>query len=50
MPELGPGYGVERVDVGPHTLKEENKGGDWMKQWLMIQNFKALNAMYRKNV
>ena len=24
-PELGPGYGVERVSVGPHTLNEGNK-------------------------
>ena len=32
--EWGPGYGVERVSVGPHTLKEGNKRGDWMKQWL----------------
>ena len=29
-------------------LKEENKRGDWMKQWLMIQNFRALDTMYRK--
>ena len=46
--ELGPGEGVERVSVGPHTLKEGNKRGDWLKQWLMIQNFTALNTMYRK--
>ena len=46
--ELGPGIGVERVSVGTHTLKEENKRGDWMKQWLMMQNFVALNTMYRK--
>ena len=46
--ELGPGYGVERVSVGPHSLKEWNKRGDRMKQWLMIQNFTALNTMYRK--
>ena len=24
-----------------------NKTGDWMKHWLMIQNFTALNKMYR---
>ena len=45
---MGPEFGVERVSVGPHTLKEGNKRGDWMKQWLMIQNFAALNTMYRK--
>ena len=44
----GIGPVVERVSVGPHTLKEGNKRGDWMKQWLMIQNFTALNTMYRK--
>ena len=47
--ELGPGVDVERVSVGPHTLKEGIKRGDWMKQWPMIQNFTALNTMYRKN-
>ena len=46
--ELGPGDGVERASVGPHTLKEGNKRGDWLKQWLMIQNFTALNTMCRK--
>ena len=46
--ELGPGIGVERLSVGPHTLKETNKRGDWMKQWLMLQKFVALNTMYRK--
>ena len=25
MPNLGPEYGVERVSVGPHTLKEGNE-------------------------
>ena len=48
--ELGPGNGVERVTVGPHSLIEWNKRGDWMKQWLMIQNFTALNTMYRKTL
>ena len=28
--ESGPGFGVERVSVGPHTLKEGNKRGDWI--------------------
>ena len=36
------------VAVGSHTLKESNKRGDWMKQWLMMQKFVALNTMYRK--
>ena len=46
--ELGPGIGIERVSVGPRTLQESNKRGDWMKQWLMSQKFVALNTMYRK--
>ena len=44
-------HGMEvHVSVLDHTytLKEENKRGDWMNQWLMIHNFTALNTMYRK--
>ena len=26
--DLGPGIGVERVSVGPHTLKESNRRGE----------------------
>ena len=48
--EKGPGYGVERVTVGPHTHKEGHKRGDWMKHWLMLQNFTALNTMDRKTL
>ena len=29
--ELGAGCGIGRLCVGPYTLKESNKGGDWMK-------------------
>ena len=39
--ELGPGIGVERVSVGPHTLRESNKRGNWMKQWLMLQKIRC---------
>ena len=46
--ELGPRYGVERASVGPHTLNEGNKRGDWLKHWLMPHNFTALNTMYKK--
>ena len=46
--ELGPGIGIERLSVGPHTFKESNRRGDWVKQWLMLQKFVALNTMYRK--
>ena len=42
--ELGLGVGIERLCVGPYTLKGSNKRGDWMKQWLMIQNFVAFNT------
>ena len=46
--ELGLGIGIERLSVGPCTLKESNKRGDWMKQWLVMQRFVALNTMYSK--
>ena len=46
--ELGPGYGTECTSVGKHTLNGENKRGDWVKHWLTLQNFTALNMMYRK--
>ena len=45
--ELGPGYGVERVSVGSHTLKEENERGDWMKQWLMYRKTFGKQPTYR---
>ena len=32
--ELGSGYGVERVSVGPHTLEEGNKRVDWIEKRL----------------
>ena len=48
--ELGPGQGTECTSVGRHTLNGGNKGGDWMKHWLMLQNFTAFNTMYRKNL
>ena len=46
--ELGPSIGIELTSVGQHTLKEANKRGDWMKQWLMTQKLVALNTIYRK--
>ena len=48
--ELGPGCGTECTSVGKHTLNGANTRGDWMKHWLMLQNFTALNTMYRKNL
>ena len=46
--ELGPGIGIERLSVGPHTLKQSNSRGDWLK-WLMLQKCIAFNTMYSKN-
>ena len=39
--ELGPDFGTE-------SLNEGNKRGDWMKHWMMLQGYTALNTMYRK--
>ena len=47
--ELRPGIGIERFSVGPHAL-ESNRRGDWLKLWLMLQKFVALNMMYRKHL
>ena len=46
--ELGLGHGNECTCVGMYTLNEGNKRRDWMKHWLMLQGYTALNAMYRK--
>ena len=46
--ELGPGHGTKCTSVGRYTLNEGNKRGDWMKHWLMLQDYTALNTMYRK--
>ena len=46
--ELGLGHGNECISVGRYTLNEGNKRGDWMKHWLMLQGYTALNTMYRK--
>ena len=48
--ELRPGIGIERFSVGMHTLNESNSRGDWLKQWLMLQKFVALNTMYKKTL
>ena len=45
---LGPGNGTERKSVGRYTLNEGNKRGDWLKSWLMLQDYTALNTMFRK--
>ena len=46
--ELGPGHGNECNSVDRYTLNEGNKRGDWMKHWMMLQGYTALNTMYRK--
>ena len=46
--ELGPGKGAECKSVGKYTLNESNKRGDWLKSWLMLNDYSALNTMFRK--
>ena len=46
--ELGPGRGTECKSVGKYTLNESNKRGDWLKIWLMLNDYSALNTMCRK--
>ena len=43
-------HGTECISVGRYTLNEGNKRGDWMKHWLMLQDYTALNTMYRKTL
>ena len=46
--ELGPGEGTECKSVGRYTLNESNKRGDWLKSWLMLNDYSALNTIFRK--
>ena len=46
--EMGPGHGTECSGVGRYTLNEGNKRSDWMKHWLLLQDYTSLNTMYRK--
>ena len=46
--ELGPGKGTERKSVGRYTVNEGKKRGDWLKSGLMLQDYTALNTMFRK--
>ena len=46
--ELGLGKGTECKSVGKYTLNESNKSGDWLKSWLMLNDYSALNTMFRK--
>ena len=47
--ELGPGNGTERKSVGRYTLNEGNKRGDWLKNWLMLQDYTALQHDVQKD-
>ena len=47
--ELGSGCGGGRTSVGPHTLNVGSKKGDWLKHWLMLQNFTALKHEKQKD-
>ena len=46
--QLGLGIDSERDYVGEHTTGQANKRGIWMKQWLMIQNYVALNTTFKR--
>ena len=46
--QLRPGMGAERMSVGQYTLSEPNKREDSVKHWLIIQNYVALDTMFRK--
>ena len=46
--ELGPGKGTERKSVGRYTLNGSNKRGDWLKSCMMLNDYSALNTMFRK--
>ena len=47
--ELGPGKGTKCKSVGKYTLNESNKRGDWLKSWLVLNDYSALNTMFRKS-
>ena len=46
--QLGPGIDSEKEYVGEHITGQPNKRGIWMKRWLMIQNYVALNTTFNK--
>ena len=39
----------ECKSVGRYTLNESNKRGDWLKSWLMLNDYSALNTMFRRD-
>ena len=42
----GPGVGTERPSGGPCTVAKSDRRGDWLKQWVIIHHFTALNTMF----
>ena len=47
--ELGLGKRTEcNKSIGKYTLNESDKKGDWLKSWLMLNDYSALNPMFRK--
>ena len=46
--ELGLGKETECKSVGKYTLNESNERGDWLKSWLMLNDYSTLNTMFRK--
>ena len=44
--QFGLGIDSEKDYSGEHTTGQPNKRGIWMKQWLMIQNYEALNTIF----
>ena len=45
--EPGLGKGTECKSVGKYILNESNKRGVWLKSWLMLNDYSALNTMFR---
>ena len=48
--ELGPGIGIERLSVGPHTVEESNSRRDWLKQWSVLQKICCAPNDVQKNM
>ena len=36
------------VSVGRYILNESNRRGDWLKSWLMLNDYSSLNTRFRK--
>ena len=48
MLNWGPEHGNECNSVGRYTHNEGNKRGDWMRHWLILLGYTALNTICRK--